>query len=88
MSWLDRPISQTWYVLVPLLVALAVGIGVVAGCAAEAAAPIDGPPQVMDAKQMHEEIMIARVDVDGRMVTCVVFDSYGAGGVSCDWSKP
>jgi len=29
---------------------------------------------------------VIRVDVDGRKVTCIVWDGHNAGGVSCDWN--
>lgn len=29
---------------------------------------------------------VRRVQVDSRVVTCVVYRSYNRGGVSCDWA--
>ena len=28
-----------------------------------------------------------RIDVDGRKVTCIVWQAYRAGGISCDWAR-
>ncbi len=33
------------------------------------------------------EFAVSVVDVNGRKVTCVVWDGYRAGGISCDWAN-
>ena len=49
------------------------------GCAQEREAPATPGPVGGTTEVIH-------VDVDGRSVTCVVWDGYNAGGISCDWS--
>lgn len=72
------------------IVAAAAGLAltaVLAGCSEEPADPVHpaGPAQP-DGPKDAGQFSVTEVQVGDRIVTCVVWDGYKEGGLSCDWA--
>lgn len=71
------------------------GVGVVAGlmlmtglagCGATSLDGTEPSVEVRDGDGANSEYSVVTKEVEpGQFVTCVVYDSYQAGGLSCDW---
>ena len=45
--------------------------------------PGGNPPGVGEGDLLYQRVTLP----NGRMVDCMVYDGYNAGGVSCDWGQ-
>lgn len=54
---------------------------------AETPEPIPAPIQVSEKYVNEHSFEITKKLKDGRTVTCVVWQEYREGGVSCDWAN-
>ena len=58
-----------------------VAVAALAGCSGTPdPEPVTAPSKIDGASD------IVHIDVDGRKVTCIVWQAYRAGGISCDWA--
>lgn len=64
-------------------------VGGLAGCGEASSTPDAGAEpsvEVRDGDSAYSEYVVVKKEVEpGQFVTCVVYDSYKAGGLSCDW---
>ena len=67
--------------LLQLVIALAILAIAASACGSETEAKPEADVKLLT-EDTYEEFYVA--EIEGR--TCIVFDSYKAGGISCDWS--
>jgi hypothetical protein len=58
-----------------------ISILALAGCGADTTST----PSPTDLNQDDTKVRVVHLD-DGRKVTCVIYEGYKAGGISCDWN--
>lgn len=84
---LDRPVSQTWWVLLAIPLAV-IAVGAVTVSALDADDPPSGQstPGVYDTRTDAELVEVEARLKTGQTIPCLLAErSYGVG-LSCDWS--
>lgn len=72
--------------LIPTLLASFV-VAMLAGCSSDQPTEAEVKQAWEQANQTAQaETRVVVVEVGGRKIPCVIWDSYKAGGISCDWS--
>lgn len=85
--WRDRPLSQTWHVVIPIVVAcVAAPALLVSACAAEPPPSGQSTTRVYDPRVHADLIEVDAHLKDGRTIPCLITDSRYGNGLSCDWN--